>query len=137
MSELGWILTGVAVGAALGLFYFGLLYLTLLRLHSARRPQLVAMWSFLGRLGVTILVLFLLVRGGHWERGLAFLAGFVVVRMLLVRRWRPEPYRKPGSAPQEGRREADTGGAGKSRNGESPGEKDSAGTGTKDGQAWK
>jgi len=103
MNDLGWILLGAGVGGAAGVFYFGLLYATIRRLKSAGQPQLMALGSFAGRLAVTIVALFLLVRGGHWERGLAFLAGFVVVRLLLVRRWRP---RQPGNSIEAGPKRA-------------------------------
>jgi F1F0 ATPase subunit 2 len=116
MSETVWILASTGVGAVVALFYFGLLYATVRRLEDAGRPHLLAIGSFLGRLVVTVVVLFLLMRGGHWERGLAFLVGFVVVRVLLVRRWgRGEPATPVDAGPKRAIRESEKDGPGPGR----------------------
>jgi len=78
-----------AVGACLGVFYFGGLWLTVRQLPSARRPAVLSLCSFFGRLGVVLLG-FYLVMGGQWQRLLVCLVGFFVVRVILVRRWGPE-----------------------------------------------
>lgn len=78
-----------AAGIGLGLFYFGGLWLTVRRLSSARSPMPIALASFVARTAV-VLVGFYFVMGGRWERMLACLAGFFVVRLVMVHRMRAE-----------------------------------------------
>jgi F1F0 ATPase subunit 2 len=75
----------LAAGAALGVFYFGTLWLVVRRLGRVAWP---AAW-----LGVTAVVrltvvlgLAALLAGARWERLVAGLIGFVAVRVLLTRR---------------------------------------------------
>ena len=89
-ANLLYLIFAFIVGVALGCFYFGTLWWTVRRLREARHPALLAFGSLLARMAVTLLVFFL-VMGGRWERLIACLAGFIVARVLLVRRWRPEP----------------------------------------------
>jgi len=79
----------LAAGIGLGIFYFGGLWLTVRRLPTTRRPAFLSLLSFFGRLGV-VLFGFYLVMGGHWERLLVCLLGFLGVRIILVRLWGPE-----------------------------------------------
>jgi F1F0 ATPase subunit 2 len=76
-------------GMALGFFYFGTLWLTVRRMADARYPGSLSLVSFFGRL-VVILSGFYLVMGGHWERLLASLIGFLLIRGLLIRRLQPD-----------------------------------------------
>lgn len=78
----------LTAGAGLGLFYYGGLWLTVQRLTTARRPGLVALVSFCARAAIT-LAAFYLVMGGRWERLAVCMIGFVALRMILVRRWKP------------------------------------------------
>jgi len=84
------VLLSLAFGAGLvlGLVYFGGLWLTVRHLPRARRPGLLSVASLVVRLGLT-LVAFYLVMGGRWERLLVALAGFLVMRTILVRRLGP------------------------------------------------
>jgi F1F0 ATPase subunit 2 len=82
------------IGAGLGYFYFGTLWWTVKRLHESRYPALLAFGSLIGRIAVTLLV-FYFVMGGHWERLIACLVGFIVARIVLVRRWRPKGEEVP------------------------------------------
>ncbi|MDH4267296.1 MAG: ATP synthase subunit I, partial [Deltaproteobacteria bacterium] len=75
-----------------GFFYFGILWLTVKHLPRVRRPALLFLGSFWGRLGIT-LIGFYLIMGGEGQRLLACLLGFLLVRSVLVRRFRPEPGR--------------------------------------------
>jgi F1F0 ATPase subunit 2 len=88
----GWLWLGLALlaGMVLGALYFGGLWWTVQRLTSARHPGLLFLASFIGRTAVT-LAGFFLIAGGRWQRLLACLAGFVLARFLLVRRWQPDP----------------------------------------------
>jgi F1F0 ATPase subunit 2 len=78
-----------AAGVGLGLFYFGGLWLTVRRLPDSSRPALLFVGSFAGRTALTLLG-FYLVMDGRWERMLACLAGFIMIRQFLISRLRPE-----------------------------------------------
>jgi F1F0 ATPase subunit 2 len=78
-----------AAGTGLGLFYFGGLWLTIQQLPFSGGPALLLVGSFVGRTALT-LVGFYLVMGGRWERMLACLVGFMMARLFLVSRLRPE-----------------------------------------------
>jgi F1F0 ATPase subunit 2 len=71
-------------GIVLGAFYFYGLWLTVRKLPSARRPVVMSLSSFFGRLAV-VLVGFYFVTASQWERLVVCLVGFLVVRMVLVR----------------------------------------------------
>lgn len=86
------LLLAFAAGIALGGSYFYGLWLTAWRLARGERPALLLAVSGLCRLAV-LLAAFYLVMGGHWERLVACLAGFVLARLVLTRRLgaRPRP----------------------------------------------
>ncbi len=78
-----------AVGGLLGAFYFYALWWSLGRLGRSRHPLA---W-LLGSAGIRIaglVALFYLVMDGQWERLAACLLGFVVARLVLIRRLRPK-----------------------------------------------
>jgi F1F0 ATPase subunit 2 len=85
--NIGWIIASLAIGAVLGAFYFGGLWLTVREVHAAGRPALLLIGSFLLRAGV-VLVAFYFVANGRWERFAALIAGFLLARTLLVRKLR-------------------------------------------------
>jgi F1F0 ATPase subunit 2 len=94
MLEIGQLLLAGVVGAGLGVVYFGGLWLTVRRLPEARWPALLLLGSMVGRTALTLLG-FYVVMGARWERLLACLAGFILARMVLVRRLR-SPHPAPG-----------------------------------------
>ncbi|MBM4070176.1 MAG: ATP synthase subunit I [Planctomycetes bacterium] len=99
MSEgLPLILAGVA-GLLLGLFYFGGLWLTIRWLPATRCPALLTLGSLVGRMAVT-LAGFYAIMAGRWERLLACLAGFVLMRFVVLACLRPEDA--PPLPPQQG-----------------------------------
>jgi F1F0 ATPase subunit 2 len=79
----------LAAGMVIGLFYFGGLLWTLERLPQSKNPSLLMLSSFLFRTGAAT-VCFYIIMGNRWERVVVSLLGFVVVRMVLVRRLKPE-----------------------------------------------
>lgn len=79
------------VGFALGIFYFGGLWLTVQYLTRSSRPALVSMVSLLVRMAVT-LIGFYLVLDGQWLRLIVCLVGFFVARFVLIQRWRPAKH---------------------------------------------
>ena len=88
-------------GLALGAFYFGGLWLTVRRLPESRQPALLALGSLAGRLGVTLLGVYLLT-GGQWARIGVCLLGFFVMRTLLVQRWQPRVSPMTGGGSSRG-----------------------------------
>lgn len=75
-------------GLALGLFYFGGLWYTVRRLSAARRPWLLVLGSYVVRLVVTVVGMYL-VMAGDWKRLVACLAGFLLARIVLTRHLGP------------------------------------------------
>ena len=88
MSEVVILLTAFAAGIGLGTFYFGGLWLTVQHLPKVKRPALLSMCSFFGRLGI-ILFGFYFIMDGHWERMIVCMIGFLAMRGILVRHWGP------------------------------------------------
>mgnify|MGYP001821762030 CR=1 FL=1 len=89
VSDLLPLALSLGAGIGFGIFYFCGLWLTVRRLPTARRPVLMSLSSFFGRLAVVLLG-FYFVMGGRWERLIACFVGFLAVRVLLVRRWGPD-----------------------------------------------
>ena len=108
MSEVLWILLALVVGAVLGLFYFGGLWLTLERLPGSRRPHVLALLSFFGRTVVVLLVVFLIARQS-WQRIAACLVGFVIVRGLMLYRLKPPPSARETQRAQRRAAQSDEG----------------------------
>ena len=89
MPDLLSLLLALVAGLGLGSFYFGALWLTVRQLPSTQRPFFLSFLSFLVRLAVTLFG-FYLAMGGHWERLLVCLVGFVGMRNVLTRVWGPD-----------------------------------------------
>ncbi len=77
------ILAGLA-GAGLGIIFFGGLWWTVRRILAARNPALWVLGSALLRTG-TVVAGFYAVAGADWARLLAALAGFLVMRQIVLR----------------------------------------------------
>ncbi len=69
-----------------GLLFFGGLWLTVQRLPTARWPGLLLFASFALR-ALLAIGGFVLVMAGQWSRLLAGLLGFLLARIVLVRRY--------------------------------------------------
>jgi F1F0 ATPase subunit 2 len=78
-----------SVGAVLGTFFYGGLWLTLKRLNNTSRPVLLLLGSYLARMALCLPIFYLAVRGSHWQRLLILTAAFLTVRMILVHRLGP------------------------------------------------
>jgi F1F0 ATPase subunit 2 len=89
MNTLLFSLLAFLLGAAVGQFYFGGLWLTVKRLSSVRSPGLLAFGSFVIRTGLAVFCFYLIASTGHWERVLASVVGFAAARWILVMRLRP------------------------------------------------
>ena len=90
MISVPYVLMAFFVGMGAGVFYFGGLWWTVRRLPRLRQPALLTLGSFFVRTGLS-LAAFYFASGGHWERILASLLGFIIVRVFLVRRIRSSP----------------------------------------------
>jgi len=89
MEKAFYILTAFIGGMGLGLLHFGGLWLTVRRLSESRRPGLLTLGSLVARTGVTVLGFYLLM-GSRWERLAACLLGFIAMRTVLRRRFKPD-----------------------------------------------
>jgi F1F0 ATPase subunit 2 len=88
MHEPFLLIVALLAGGLLGVVHFGGLRITLDYLPRVTRRELLLVGSFLVRVALC-LGGFYLVMGGHWERLLACMLGFMVIRHMLVRRWQP------------------------------------------------
>jgi F1F0 ATPase subunit 2 len=70
-------------GAGLGLIFFGGLWVTIRRGVSSERPALWFFLSMLLRMSIA-LAGFYFVSGGHWERLLMCVVGFVMARFAVT-----------------------------------------------------
>ncbi|ABD68900.1 conserved hypothetical protein [Rhodoferax ferrireducens T118] len=70
-------------GGVLGTIFFGGLWWTVRKGVSSKQPALWLFSSLLLRIGIA-LAGFYFVSGGHWERLLACLLGFVVARLVVT-----------------------------------------------------
>jgi F1F0 ATPase subunit 2 len=77
-----WIIVALAIGAVLGAFYFGGLWMTVRRVGTPQPASLLFV-SFLVRMGVVLLG-FYFVMDGRWERLVACMVGFVLARSVLI-----------------------------------------------------
>jgi F1F0 ATPase subunit 2 len=78
----------LAFTAGLGLagLHFAGLWLTISRLPQSKHPGLLMIVSLIIRLGITLTAIYF-VMGGHWQRLLACVAGFLIGRLVCVRIW--------------------------------------------------
>jgi F1F0 ATPase subunit 2 len=72
-------------GGGLGAIFFGGLWWTVRKGVSSQRPALWFLGSLVLRTGIVLVGLYL-VSGGHWERLVACLLGFVIARFILTLR---------------------------------------------------
>lgn len=85
-------------GAGLGCVYFFLLWSTVRALPRQRHPARWTSLALLARLALVLAGFTASIRWGGWPALLATLGGFLLVRMLLVRKLRPaagEPVPEP------------------------------------------
>lgn len=78
-------------GFALGILYFGSLWLTVRQLPTTRYPIRLFVGSYLGRMAIALLGFYVIING-HWERALVGVLGLIVARTLLVRHFEPKPW---------------------------------------------
>lgn len=74
------------IGLALGIFYFGGLWLTIKNMNQVRSPIILTLGSFILRTATIFLVLIYIARQGEWGNILVLLAGFIASRIFLSRK---------------------------------------------------
>jgi F1F0 ATPase subunit 2 len=84
----------LAAGVLLGAMFYGGLWWTVRRGVSSKRVALWFLGSLLLRIGVA-LAGFYFVAGGHWQRLLLCLLGFVMARIAVTRLTRPSGENQP------------------------------------------
>jgi F1F0 ATPase subunit 2 len=70
-------------GIALGILFFGVLWLTVKKSVTAKAPWLWVLGSFFLRVSITLLG-FYFVGAGNWQRLLICLGGFIIARFLVI-----------------------------------------------------
>ena len=88
MDEPAILVLAGGAGVLLGAVFFGGLWWTVGKGVSSRQPALWFFGSLLLRTSIA-LAGFYVVSGGHWERLLACLLGFVIARFIVTRLTRP------------------------------------------------
>ena len=96
MNETLSLVLALVTGVLLGALFFGGLWWTVRKGVSSQRPALWFFGSLLLRMSIA-LAGFYFVSGGHWERLLVCLLGFVAARPIVTRLTRPpvEPRNAP------------------------------------------
>jgi len=84
MNETLSLVLALVMGVLLGAMFFGGLWWTVHKGVSSKRPALWFFGSLLIRMSIT-LAGFYFVTGGHWERLLLCLLGFVIARFIVTR----------------------------------------------------
>lgn len=94
-----------AAGGVLGTIFFGGLWWTIRKGVSAKQPALWFVASLLLRMSIALSGFYFFAAGGHWERLMLCLLGFVMARLVVTALTRrPEenparPIREAGHAP--------------------------------------
>lgn len=84
MNEMLSLAPALVSGILLGAIFFGGLWWTVRKGFSSQRPALWFFGSLLLRMSI-VLAGFYFVSGGHWERLLVCLLGFVTARLIVTR----------------------------------------------------
>ncbi len=83
------LLLSFLAGILIGGLYFSGLWITVRQLPTARHPALLLLGSFALRLGLLLAAIYLLANA-HWSYLLSAIAGVILARVLLIRRWGPK-----------------------------------------------
>ena len=97
MNESLSLVSALVMGVLLGAMFLGGLWWTVRQGLSSKRVALWFLGSLLLRMGVA-LAGFYFVSGGHWERLLLCLLGFVMARLVVTRLTRPSGENRPPQA---------------------------------------
>ena len=97
MNEVLRLILPLVSGILLGALFFGGLWWTVHRGVSSQRPALWFFGSSLLRMSIALAGIYF-VSGGHWERLLVCLLGFVVARLVVTWLTRPPGENQAGPA---------------------------------------
>ncbi len=93
------LLLACLAGTVLGIIFFGGLWWTVRTFVSSAHSALYVLGSLLLRVGITVAG-FHVISGGQWQRLLACMTGFLLVRTLALRLSRSPLGKEPGGAHQ-------------------------------------
>ena len=102
MNETLTLVLSWVAGGAIGAIFFGGLWWTVRKGMSAKQPAFWFLGSLLLRTGVS-LTGFYFVSGGHWERLLLCLLGFVMARPVVMRLTRASDQSLAPATPEASR----------------------------------
>ncbi|MFO7824017.1 MAG: ATP synthase subunit I [Cyclobacterium sp.] len=88
MNETLFMIIALLTGVAMGILFFGGLWITVKKAVSSKTPALWFLGSFILRMGIAIGGFYLILKGGNWLSGLICLAGFIVTRYIVIRHTR-------------------------------------------------
>jgi len=88
MNEIVVMVLTFITGLALGMLFFGGLWLTVKKLFTSKTPALLFLGSFIFRTGVTLVGFYYIVQGS-WQRLVICLVGFVIARYIVTRFTKP------------------------------------------------
>jgi F1F0 ATPase subunit 2 len=100
MSDIPVLAPPFLAGALLGAFFFGGLWWTVQKGISSERPALWFLGSLLLRTGVVLAGIYFVAQT-HWSRLVACLLGFVIARVVVVRRLKRLPGESQSKLKQE------------------------------------
>ncbi len=83
MNETLLILLAFVAGIALGIIFFGGLWLTVKKMVTAKIPALWVLSSFIIRFGIVLLG-FYFISFGNWQRLISCLLGFIASRFMVI-----------------------------------------------------
>jgi hypothetical protein len=89
MNELAALFLSLILGSALGYAHLGILRLTLENISRSGKPSLFFLGGFIVRMGISLIFFLAAVWIASWPGVIASLAGFLLVRTILIRRWGP------------------------------------------------
>ena len=88
MNDVSLLALALSAGLLLGAIFFGGLWWTVRKGASSEQPAFWFLGSLMLRMSIA-LAGFYFVSGGHWERLLVCLVGFVIARLIVTRLIRP------------------------------------------------
>jgi F1F0 ATPase subunit 2 len=100
MSDMPALILALLAGALLGAFFFAGLWWTVHKGVTSERPAVWFLGSLLLRTGVILAGLYL-VSQGHWSRLVACLLGFLIARLIVVKRLTRAPAEKQPQSEKE------------------------------------
>ncbi len=83
MNETLLVILAFVAGIALGIIFFGGLWVTVKKLVTAKIPALLVFGSFIIRAGIVLLG-FYFISFGNWQRLVTCLVGFTAARFLVI-----------------------------------------------------